>query len=644
MAIVNSKILGAALTNEARKRGRPRTKKNAEEQALLAKWGEYLGGPETIVEQAELLSKIKDPKAVVEAWLSSEEGFASEYLAVRDTETGLEKSIDLEIYQIDLLRNNSMYAFYKKARRIGLSYATAIKALVRAHLMDSNDTYFVSKNQEEAKEKIKYALELWTMMPPDIKKNLASRGIRAQLEFESKSGIGVSRLISHPQTEPRGVQGDIYLDEFSSYLRQEDIYTAAQNSLTREGRIWILSTPRNKGDIFYKIDQGLIGKQVFEQNKFALPWWKSKQMVKEGFYKEAQTSCPELDTKTRVYRYGSPKLIATYEGNISEGLFRVEYECEYIDDANSFYPDSILSPCLFAVKDKEYDKTLNKDGLMNPYEEMENKLLAANINPLFTQNIQELVHACEHGIVGSRLVMGIDPGYTDGCSIVILEEFKDFAILRYQVKYLSLGYAKREEKIVEIGKRLPIRRIAIDEKDGEGRALISRLKSIPYFGEYKIAAIPASPGLNADMAIDLKRRLEAKMIALPHEEAIIKDLKKVSLGLTKSGEATIEARRDKDGHADNYFALIYAVHLLSPIAANQSMATPDYESAGVPKRTLLSGPFTPTPSDPERAAILKKLEAERNQQFKQKYNNSKIREFNSIRIPGVIDFGKLPKP
>src|SRR5687768_7749548 len=215
---INTKILGAGLTKTARAKKVSPRREDQEEAYLMEKWGQHLDGPKTIMDQADILGQVLDAELLIEEWLGSEEGFATEYLAIRNSETGAFEPLDLDLYQLQMLKSDAMYGFYKKARRIGLSYGTSVKALVRAHLSDGHDSYFVSKNNEEAKEKIKYALELWQTMPPDIRKPLASRGVTAKLEFASKTNGQTSRLISHPQTEPRGIQGDIYLDEFSSYL------------------------------------------------------------------------------------------------------------------------------------------------------------------------------------------------------------------------------------------------------------------------------------------------------------------------------------------------------------------------------------------------------------------------------------------
>lgn len=635
---VSIKTLGAALVAEAKRPLPSNAPPEAKEaQGLMERWGEHLGGVEELSnrEQADILSDLTDldKKALVEEWLNSEEGFSSEFLSAKDPITGIFGPLNLETYQVETLRNDSTHALFLKSRRIGITWVLAMKGLVRGHLRDGHDSYYISKTEDDAKEIIKKARELYDTMPKDIRKALASRGVRTSLEFESSHGGLVSRLISHPQTEPRGIEGDIYLDEFAAYQKQEEIYTAATNCLVRQGRIWVISTPRYKDDIFYGLYSGELGGGAYQGHIYEIPWWECSIMVQHELFQEAQIECPKLLTAERVYKYGSERLIDVYEGNIAEHDFQVEYECEWRDDAASFYPAVIRKPCLFPVKkDKGFQSDIDQE--MVEYE-METILKSQSIDTFFTKIPEELFMAVRTGRIGSRLFMGIDPGQTDGCGIVIVEETPEgMAVVRYADRFVGLGYVERENFIMKLGQNLPINRVAVDARDGEGRALVSRLRDNTFFGIYKIKAVEGSAKLNFDMAIDLKRRMVSQKIAIPDDEYLVADIGKVRTVALKNNDLTIEIIRNDEGHADQFYALIYACTLLTPMDGSIMLFRPDLSK--VPSRsfnTIEPAAGTTRPNKTKKKA----------NPNKRLVKSPRIGDFSDIKID--VGFGlKVPRP
>ena len=611
-----------------------------EEHAFKKDWNEYLGGEKKLqaeeeMSQEEILERSDEDE--LEAYLKTEAGFASEHIKVKVEGSNNYAPIIMDDYQIDLLMNRGRFVFVKKARRIGLSYLTSMRGLVRAHLKDGFDSYFISRNLDEAKEKIKYAIEMYATIPEFAQRDLASKAVKSQLEFRSADGRSVSRLISHPQTEPRGREGDIYLDEFSSYQSQKEVYMAATHCLLRTGTLWIVSTPRNKGDLFHSIDQATKDKYTaFNGNRFAIPWWHCRIMVKDGMFEDAFQNAPGMDTtRDRVYTYGTDRVVQIYESASIEGDFQVEMELQYADDSMSYFGAEPLE-CVFGVDDPRFAATIewatDQEASVSPVEKILDK---RKISKFYTDNISELIEKVECGHdVGRSFVLGVDPGFTDGCGIACIDESNlNMAVLRSITKFVGIEYCEIEALVINMMKKLPVRKIGVDTRGGEGRALVSRLRDVlDDRHQDKIVEIATDNNTNNDMALNLKKRFEEHTIAIPMHDDLLRDIKKVMRVYNENtGQAGIHVKRDrKYGHGDMYFALGYAaMNLTDKPQELQELRTPNYAKLGIPVRKFQGSP----------AVAVQKFK-----DIMKGVPQPSRHDFGDIKIGGVFGVEGLPRP
>jgi len=88
-------------------------------------------------------------------WLGTEAGFVGALCRYDD------EPIELEPYQIAFLNNRSRFRWITKSRQIGYSFIAALEALARCHLRDGHTSVFVSFNQDDAKEKVLIARQVF---------------------------------------------------------------------------------------------------------------------------------------------------------------------------------------------------------------------------------------------------------------------------------------------------------------------------------------------------------------------------------------------------------------------------------------------------------------------------------------------------
>lgn len=121
-----------------------------------------------------------------------------------------EKPLVLDEWQNQFITSTKQFISILKSRRTGFSFATALKGLSKA--LDFGRTkytkQFVSYNESDALEKIRYAAEFYDSIPAKNKKKCVMKN-KTELEFLDANGKTTSRLISMPCRPPRGKGGDI---------------------------------------------------------------------------------------------------------------------------------------------------------------------------------------------------------------------------------------------------------------------------------------------------------------------------------------------------------------------------------------------------------------------------------------------------
>ena len=247
-------------------------------------------------------------------WLSTETGFISG-LCSYDGEP-----IVLEPFQLAFLQNTSRFRWVVKARQTGYSFSMALEALARCHLRDGHTAVFVSYNQDDAKEKVLTARQVFEEMPLAYQKRLVVDS-KTELVFESNTpGRRVSRIISVPSKAPRGKKGDIYLDELAHLINDRQVYTGSTALILRSnGQLSGCSSPLGRRGIFWEIAEEELRKYPHHTRQ-SVPWWLSRFFCHD--VATAAKEAPLLSTEERVERFGRAAIVARHQDNVA--IARIE--------------------------------------------------------------------------------------------------------------------------------------------------------------------------------------------------------------------------------------------------------------------------------------------------------------------------------
>lgn len=208
----------------------------------------------------------------------------------------------------------------------------------------------ISTGEDEASEKVKVGNMLWASTPDEFEP-YGLKPIRWKQSLDSLAFHKppyTSTITSKPGTSAiRGGKKDIYIDEAAFIAKFPELWQAAVPAITRgDGRATVISTPFGESGLYF--DMWKSG----EWSMHDVPWWESRFMVygAEGssdpyaVVAEARENAPNMSTIARINRYGSDKIKMIFEKGVlrDEIKFKTEYECQFVDEADSFIPWSLI--------------------------------------------------------------------------------------------------------------------------------------------------------------------------------------------------------------------------------------------------------------------------------------------------------------
>ena len=256
----------------------------------------------------------------------------------------------LEPFQIRFLNDKSRSRIVNKSRQIGFSTILAGEVVANAATRSAYKANIISINQDEANDKILIASNLYHSIPEELDEAHAGKqALKPVLYINSADRLGFHRppRLSEIKSQPassgvRGGRKDIYFDEAAHIRDFAKLYQAAYPATIRgKGRMTVISTPLGQSGLFHDI---FTDEDAFPQySRHAVPWWESRYMVKEGWLEESIALASELDTRSRVMKYGNEDIRVIFEGFGGDLMgFQTEFEALFVDETTAYYPWSLI--------------------------------------------------------------------------------------------------------------------------------------------------------------------------------------------------------------------------------------------------------------------------------------------------------------
>lgn len=435
-----------------------------------------------------------------------------------------------ETFQLKHLNNPSLLAIELKSRQVGWSWLSAAESIANACIYPKSTHIFVSINQEEAAEKIRYAKAVMEALDSEVRPRLL---IDNRLGIELSNG---SRLISHPCRPVRGkAKARVYLDEYAHYPNADEVYTSALPILSKGGMIRIGSSPLGARGKFWEIYTESMQKYP-GYTRDMIPWWHIGALCKD--LEAAESLAPALVTEERVFAFGSERLITLFQ-NMTLEDFQQEYECAWVDEAVSWIDwDLIKRNQVLAGEEKLwYRKVKGVD------------------NALMTVN--EIAEYIRDGHIEQALVGGMDIGRTrDTTEIIFLgvSQFTNQLPYRFHVTLEKTEWEKQEAVVNKLLDVLPVTSFLID-RNGHGNELAERVSM----------RFPQAEGVNFTnetkrlWAVEAKLRAQRAEVPLPLERDLAYQIHSIRRKITGAGNSQYDTEGNEKHHADMFWAWALAI-------------------------------------------------------------------------------------
>lgn len=435
-----------------------------------------------------------------------------------------------ETFQLKHLNNPSLLAIELKSRQVGWSWLSAAESIANACIYPKSTHIFVSINQEEAAEKIRYAKAVMEALDSEVRPRLL---IDNRLGIELSNG---SRLISHPCRPVRGkAKARVYLDEYAHYPNADEVYTSALPILSKGGMIRIGSSPLGARGKFWEIYTESMQKYP-GYTRDMIPWWHIGALCKD--LEAAESLAPAMVTEERVFAFGSERLITLFQ-NMTLEDFQQEYECAWVDEAVSWIDwDLIKRNQVLAGEEKLwYRKVKGVD------------------NALMTVN--EIAEYIRDGHIEQALVGGMDIGRTrDTTEIIFLgvSQFTNQLPYRFHVTLEKTEWEKQEAVVNKLLDVLPVTSFLID-RNGHGNELAERVSM----------RFPQAEGVNFTnetkrlWAVEAKLRAQRAEVPLPLERDLAYQIHSIRRKITGAGNSQYDTEGNEKHHADMFWAWALAI-------------------------------------------------------------------------------------
>lgn len=436
-------------------------------------------------------------------------------------------------WQTNYLRHDPRFLIVNKSRRIGWSYITSLKGLLKAldPAVFNYTKQFVSYNMADATEKIAVAREHYLSLPDRYRYKKLVSDQKTQLEFLDTNGRSRSRLISLASKAPRGKGGDISLDEFAFQQKDHDVYIGALPVISRGGNMEIGSTPFGNSGRFHDILTDRTNYPNF--HRWNVPWYYSPALTTD-MAAAIEAARGGMGQESLVMDYGTEILQEIYRSMPTDD-FEQEYACSFRDSSASFITLEMIRAC-----------TPTGEAELPQFHDLDELIL--HFDPT------------EHG----DLFGGYDIGRTnDRSELIVFGYYRDTETVR-QIANISLKNVEfdvQEQMLKRFLFELPVARLAIDST-GLGAHIAENVRKASRTGNVEEVVFTAQ--VKAIMSEAVWLAFDRKTFFLPADRELQQQIHSIKKTVTPgSRTARFDAQRNEDGHADKYWAFALAYYAVS---------------------------------------------------------------------------------
>lgn len=410
----------------------------------------------------------------------------------------------LRPYQRRFLEDRSPRIICLKSRRIGMSEAVVLRALLTALSKPYHDVYLCSTNYTNAKELLR-RLTLWisAMQKGGIKLPVVSM---KKTEVEFKNG---SRVIPMPAMAVRSRTGTVILDEYAFYQWDREVWAGVAPVADTDPtfQVILISTPFGASGIFWEIwndPEGIHG----DWSRHHIDVY---QAAAEGF---------PVNPDALKKKYPSD-------------IWQQEFLCQFMSDINQYFGHDLIRRSQYSEEDLPGFALPSgqRFGGVDLASRQDASTFAEAIKADDTFWVDKI-----HEIKPPGESMDYTPQFA------LVDEIVD-----------SASWAGIAVDATGEGNQL-----GQDLRRKHGRQIITEVNSAAAWGEV-YEHIP-----------DLRLAMEQGKYRMPHDSKLRTAFSKIQRTTLANNKVKFEARRDHEGHADEFYATLLAWHAMKRAEATST--------------------------------------------------------------------------
>lgn len=383
-------------------------------------------------------------------------------------------------YQEQILKDPSKRICSCMGRQSGKSVTIAAKAVHFAVTSPKKTVLVVSATLRQSM--LMFDKILSFIDSSSIVRRFTAYRSRTRIKFKNNSWI-IALPCGRTGSTLRGHTADLIILDEAAFIPEEVIAKVALPMIaTTEGYCWMLSTPYDRDHIFYRA--------------FNDPNW--------SVYHLPSSVNPLITTE----------FLEEQRRFVGELRYMQEYEAQFVDDVNAYYPMTLLRQCV----DPELDETYKIEQLPNGY-------------------------------------AGYDPGgKQDPAGLVVVNKDKNGYAVRYAKTWLGQDYTTTDFAVVDICKQMHVYELFVDQT-GLGNPIIEHLNEI--YERERVKGIFLTQKRKEEVLLNLRLLFEQRLIRLSNDRDLLANLNCITYERSHSGNYYFKHRQGT--HDDLAYALALAV-------------------------------------------------------------------------------------
>ncbi len=384
-------------------------------------------------------------------------------------------------YQEKLLTDKSKRICACMGRQTGKSTTISAKAIHFAITNYGTTTLIVSATLRQSMlmfDKILSFIETNLL----LKSYIAYRS-RTRIKFMNESWV-IALPCGITGATLRGHTAHLAILDEAAFIPEEVINNVVLPMLsTTDGSCWMLSTPYDREHVFYKI--------------FNDPSW--------SIYHLPSGANPLI----------SKEFLEEQRKLIGETNYLQEYEAQFVDDTNAYFPMTLIRPCIDPELPEVYE----------------------------LRQHEESAYA------------GYDPGgKQDPAALIVVTKNKDGYAVRYAKTWLNQDYTTTDFAVIDICKAMGVEKLFVDQT-GLGNPILEHLNDI--YQKERVHGVFLTQKRKEEVLLNLKLLFEQKLIRIPNDRGLLANLNCITYERSHTGNYYF--KHGQGTHDDLAYSLALAV-------------------------------------------------------------------------------------